>query len=307
MKNLLYGAIEAGGTKFICAVADAQGRTLATTRIPTTNPHDTLSACAGFFSAQQKDGSAYAAIGIAAFGPVDLHSSSPTYGHILATPKPQWSHTNLVAPFSSFGCPVNVDTDVNAAALAESLHGAGRGCEVVVYITVGTGIGGGVSIKGKTLHGAMHPEMGHISVRKHEHDRDFAGTCPFHGDCLEGLACGPAIVARYGASLDALPEDHEAFDVISHYLGQLAATVILMLSPERLIMGGGVMGNPRMLERVRRKTAQQLNGYVVSVRGSFLPSLDALLASPGLGDQSGITGALAMARLAAGQCLDGRS
>ncbi len=301
MKNLLYGAIEAGGTKFICAVADAQGHTFASTRIATTSPQETLAACVDFFNSQQNDESVYAGIGIAAFGPLDLHRGSSTYGHILATPKPQWSHTDLVAPFGVFGCPVNIDTDVNAAALAEALHGAGRGCDVVVYITVGTGIGGGVSIKGQTLHGAMHPEMGHIGVRRHPQDRDFAGTCPFHGDCLEGLACGPAIVARYGVSLDELPDKHAAFEVVSHYLGQLAATVILLLSPERLIFGGGVMSNPRMLDYVRCKAAQQLNGYVVGVDGALLPALDAVIVSPGLGLQSGIAGALALAKDTAGK------
>ena len=299
MNKSLYGAIEAGGTKFICAVADAHGQTLASTRIATTNPADTLAACVDFFRVQQAAYDGYAGIGIAAFGPLDLHSGSPGYGHILATPKPLWSHTDLIAPFAGFGCPVNIDTDVNAAALAEALHGAGRGCDVVVYITVGTGIGGGVSIKGQTLHGAMHPEMGHIGVRRHEHDRDFAGNCAFHGDCLEGLACGPAIVARYGAALEALPEQHAAFEVVSHYLGQLAATAILLLSPQRLIFGGGVMSNPRMLELVRRKTAQQLNGYVVNVRGLFLQAIDTLIVLPGLGEHSGITGALALAKIAA--------
>ncbi len=300
MKEMMYGAIEAGGTKFICAVADAHGQTLASTRIATTSAHDTLAACVDFFESQKNAESIYAGIGIAAFGPLDLHRGSPTYGHILDTPKPQWSQTDLVSPLTRFGCPVAVDTDVNAAAMAEALHGAGRGCDVVVYITVGTGIGGGVFIKGQTLHGALHPEMGHIGVRKHAGDRKFAGTCRFHGDCLEGMASGPAIMARYGAALDALPAEHEAFDVVSHYLAQLAATVILVLSPQRLIFGGGVMGNPRVIESVRRKVAQQLNGYVVGVGGLSMPALDALIVSPGLGDQSGIAGALALARIAAG-------
>ena len=297
MRSRLYGAIEAGGTKFLCAIADDQGHILVTRRIPTTNPQATLAACADFFDEGHNGSNTYTAIGIAAFGPLDLHSSSPTYGHILATPKPLWSHTNLVAPFVRFDCPVAIDTDVNAAALAEAGHGAGRGCDVVVYVTVGTGIGGGVCIKGQTLHGALHPEMGHIRVQRHESDHDFPGLCPFHSDCLEGLASGAAIVVRYGKTLDELPEQHEAYDVIGHYLGQLAATVILVLSPQRLIFGGGVMHKARLLDCARQNTALILNGYA-GLGGSTSAAMTELIRSPGLGDQAGLRGAIALAEAA---------
>ncbi|MDY6984750.1 MAG: ROK family protein, partial [Pseudomonadota bacterium] len=191
MNNARYGAIEAGGTKFICEVMDAEGTALAAARIDTTTPDETLAQMLQFFTRQQQLLGTLDAIGIAAFGPLDLQRDSPTFGHLLKTPKPQWSHTDFVSPLRrAFACAVAIDTDVNAAALAEALCGAGRACGTVVYITVGTGIGGGIYSEGRTLKGALHPEMGHIRVLRHAADAQFAGCCPFHGDCLEGLASG---------------------------------------------------------------------------------------------------------------------
>jgi fructokinase len=293
-KKPLLGAIEAGGTKFVCAVAQAAGEILAETRIATTQPGTTLGAALDFFAAQAARFGDYAAFGIAAFGPLDLRQGSPAYGRLLETPKPGWSHTDLLAPFTRrFGCPAAIDTDVNAAALGEALHGAGRGCGTVAYVTVGTGIGGGVVIDGRTLKGALHPEMGHIRVPRHPHDLDFAGTCPFHGDCLEGLASGTAIRSRYGAPLDGLPPQHEAFQVAGHYLGQLAVNVLLLLSPERLIFGGGVMRNPALLTEIHNVSAGLLRGY--AGMGRSADALQGLIVTPGLGERSGITGALALA------------
>jgi fructokinase len=238
---------------------------------------------------------AFSAIGIATFGPVDPRPSSPTFGQLLATPKSGWSATNLVAPFGQLlGCPVAIDTDVNAAALAEALHGAGRGCGTVVYVTVGTGIGGGIAVDGRTLKGTLHPEMGHIRVARHERDVAFAGTCPFHADCVEGLASGPAIIARYGTSLDRLPPEHEALGIVGYYLGQLAASILLMLSPERVVFGGGVMNYEPLLREVRAAAAKILNGY--AGLGAEAASLDGLIVAPGLGDRSGIFGAIALAQ-----------
>lgn len=291
----LLGGIEAGGTKVLCAAA-RDGNVVAEARIPTTTPTETLLEIERFFARVVTEHGALAALGVATFGPVDLRGASPTFGRVLATPKPGWAGTNWVTPLAArFGCPVGIDTDVGAAALAEALHGAGRGVRTVVYVTVGTGIGGGIAVDGRTFNGALHPEMGHIAVRRHQRDASFAGICPFHGDCLEGLASGPAIAARYGAPFEQLPAEHEAPRVVGHYLGQLAATALLMLSPERIVFGGGVMDHPGLLREVRAMAARVLNGY--SEVGD--PSaLERVIVPPGLGGRSGIVGALSLARAA---------
>jgi fructokinase len=290
----LLGGIEAGGTKFNCVAARPDGRIVAETRIATTSPRETLGAAESFFADAVAEHGALTALGIATFGPVDLRPASPTYGHLLATPKAGWGGADLVAPFARrFGCRVSIDTDVNAAALAEALHGAGRGCGTVVYVTVGTGIGGGIVVDGRTVKGALHPEMGHVRVLRHERDTAFAGVCPFHGDCVEGLASGPAIAARYGVPLERLPADHEAVLVTAHYLGQLAATILLMLSPERVVFGGGVLGSAPLLDALRRSAARFVNGYAGI--GADAGALERLVVAPALGDRSGIVGALALA------------
>jgi len=296
--NALLGGIEAGGTKFVCAAARDDHEIVADTRIETTTPAATLGAALRFFASVAADHGPFGAIGIASFGPLDLRLSSPTYGQILRTPKPAWAAADLVTPFARrFDCPIAIDTDVNAAALAETLQGAARGCRVAVYVTVGTGIGGGIVVDGRTLKGASHPEMGHIRVVRHEHDGAFGGICPFHGDCLEGLASGAAIVARYGAPLDRLPIEHEAVRIVGYYLGQLAATVLLMLSPERVIFGGGVMNSgPLMLAEIRAVAAALLNGY--TTLGRDATALAPLIVAPGLRERSGILGALTLAAIA---------
>jgi fructokinase len=294
--SLLVGAVEAGGTKVLCAAGRAGGGILAETRIATTTPAETQDAAQRFFANVVANFGALAAIGVATFGPVDLRRASPTFGRLLATPKPGWAGTDWVAPLAArFGCPVAIDTDVGAAALAEALHGAGRGCTTVVYVTVGTGIGGGIAIDGRTRSGALHPEMGHIGVRRHGRDGTFSGLCPFHGDCLEGLASGPAIAARYGAALDTLPAEHEAANVVGFYLGQLAATALLMLSPDRIVFGGGVMKHAALLPEIRRAAATLLNGYAGIADAA---ALESIIVAPGLGERSGIVGALALAEAA---------
>ena len=294
--SALLGAMEAGGTKIVCA-ASKGGEIVAQTRIPTRGPDATLAAALAFFETVIGEHGDLSALGIAAFGPLDLRSTSPTFGRLLGTPKHGWAGTDLVAPFARrLGCPVVIDTDVNAAALAETLHGVARGCRTAVYVTVGTGIGGGVVVDGRTLRGSPHPEMGHIRVARHERDTAFAGVCPFHGDCLEGVASGPAIVARYGAPLDALPSDHEAIAVVGHYLGQLAANVLLMISPERIILGGGVMSSEPLLRETRTAAARLLNGY--GGYGASAASLEQTIVAPGLGERSGIVGALVLAERA---------
>lgn len=297
MTAALYGAIEAGGTKFVCATARDVDDIVAETRIPTTTPAHTLQAVEEFFAASVTARGRLRAVGIASFGPVDLNPSSASFGRILQTPKAGWSGTDLVAPLARrLGCPVAIDTDVNAAALAEAAHDGGDRHGTLVYVTVGTGIGGGAVVNGGSVKGLAHPEMGHTRVVRDGRDGDFAGVCPFHGDCLEGLASGSAIVARYGVPLDRLPEAHEAFSVIGNYLGQFAATAILMLSPHRLVFGGGVMKNRALFPEIRATAARLLHGYAGI--GATAASLEHLIVAPRLVERSGLIGAIGLAKSA---------
>ena len=287
----LFGCIEAGGTKVVLGIARDPDTVLRTARIPTTGPCETLDAALAFFADARRDWGALDALGIASFGPVDLDRSSPRWGRIVDTPKPGWSGVDLVTPFAAaLGCPVGFDTDVNAAILAESLWGSATGADVAVYVTVGTGIGGGALVEGRAVHGSRHPEMGHILPRRHPDDRDFPGICPFHRDCLEGLASGPAIAARWGASLSDLGADHPAHDIVAHYLAQLVVAQQSMLSPQRIVFGGGVLGTPGLLDRVRREAARLAGGYFGT------QDYAALVVPPGLGDRAGLLGALALAQ-----------
>ncbi len=297
MTGKLYGGIEAGGTKFVCVLARDIDDVLAEARIPTTSPEATLTRVIDFFSRMQAVHGRMDALGIAAFGPVGLRAGSPNWGRILNTPKQGWSGADLAGPLGDrFDCPVAIDTDVNAAALAESRYGAGRDCKSLAYVTVGTGIGGGVVIDGRSLQGMLHPEMGHIHVRRDPRDADFAGVCSFHGDCLEGLASGPAIVARWGVSLERLRNDHAAYEIIGSYLGQLAAAIALMLSSERIVFGGGVMGNAALLPHIRRSARDSLNAYLPASHDADW--LDRYIVAPGLGDRSGRVGAITLAMTA---------
>lgn len=284
----LFGLIEAGGTKFIVGVARGHD-ILATTRIPTTTPAETMGATIAFLQAQVAVHGPLASIGVASFGPLVLDPTRPDWGHVGKTPKPGWSGADI-APLlgRSFGCPVGIDTDVNGAALAEYLWGAGQGQTSVIYITIGTGLGGGAVIDGKILHGVGHPEMGHFRPARHPDDMDFKGVCAFHGDCLEGLACGPAVIARWGKSLSELGPDHPSHDIIAHYLAQVVVTLQAIFEPGRIILGGGVMGTPGLIARVRAAAMAQGAGYFVSNAGE-------IVVRPGLGDEAGLRGALALA------------
>jgi fructokinase len=284
----LYGGIEAGGTKFVCAVGETPQTMQASTSIPTTTPPTTLSQVTAFF---QHYG--VRAIGVAAFGPIDLDQESPTYGHILSTPKVAWQGCPIVDILQDvLRVPVAVDTDVNAAALAEATYGAGQGCDPVVYVTVGTGIGGGAVIQGRPLHGLMHPEMGHMLLARAPGDARPSG-CPFHHDCLEGLASGHAIQVRFGAP-EMLPPQHEAWALEATYLGQALATIITVLSPQRIIIGGGVMHQSHLLPRICEACAQVLHGYVPRLRAAA--DFEAYIVPPALGDLAGVMGALLLAR-----------
>lgn len=290
----LFGGIEAGGTKFVCAVGTGPGDLRAETRFPTTTPEETLGSAIAFFEAQARK-EPLAAIGIASFGPLDPDLDSPTFGHITATPKPGWSNTDFVGTISqALGIPVGFDTDVNGAALGEHRWGAAQDVETFVYLTVGTGIGGGGMVGGRLLHGLMHPEMGHIRV-PHDRDQDpFEGICPFHQDCLEGLACGPALEARWGQRAENLREDHPAWALEAHYLAMGLVAMICILSPQRIVMGGGVMQQPFLLPMVRSQVQALLNRYLQIPQ--ILEQIDRYIVPPALGGRAGVLGAIALAQ-----------
>jgi fructokinase len=285
----LFGCIEAGGTKFVVGVATAPNDVRETSIIPTTTPDETIAAAIAWLKdATQRHGN-LSSVGIASFGPAELDTASPHWGFITETTKPGWSNTDFASRIAkALGVPVGFDTDVNGAARAEALWGAGIGHRISVYLTIGTGIGGGAIVDGVPLHGLSHPEMGHIRPRRHGDDRDFPGVCPFHGDCLEGLASGPAILARWGASLSELPSDHPAHDIIAWYLAQLVTTLQAIMEPGRIILGGGVMGAPGLLARVHTQAAEQGASY-------FRGKAEDIIVSPGLGDRAGLIGGLALA------------
>lgn len=291
----LYGAIETGGTKVLCAVGHRYDDVLDETRIETTTPAETLRRVVAFFEAAESRFTPVDAIGVAAFGPIDVDPASPTWGRLRSTPKPGWSDADILAPLRArFRCPIVLDTDVNAAAWAELRVGTARkrALHSLVYVTVGTGIGGGGVLRGRTLQGATHAEMGHIHVRRDPRDLDFAGVCPFHGDCLEGLACGPAIAARWGSALTRLGDHSVARSVIGGYLGQLAATISLMLAPQRIVFGGGVMKDDALLPHIRQTLMAELNGYLPSARPE---SLHDYIGVPTLEDRAGLCGAFMLA------------
>lgn len=289
----LFGAIETGGTKTVFAIGNADGELLACERCPTGEPDSTLATALAFLRNAARRQGPLQGVGIASFGPLHLNPRDSAFGHLGATPKPGWSGFDLLGRVQQLSLPVALDTDVNAAALAEQRWGAGRDRDPLVYVTVGTGIGGGVMVHGRPLHGLMHAELGHLRPRRHHLDSDFAGICPFHGDCLEGLASGPAIIARHGASLAALPVEHPAWSIQTDYLGQLCAQITLALSPQRIIFGGGVMQQAALFEPIRERLHHWLGGYI-----GALDCADALrdyVVPAQLEPNAGILGALALA------------
>ncbi|MGV3511780.1 MAG: ROK family protein [Novosphingobium sp.] len=290
----LIGAVEAGGTKFVLALARQDGKILAHTRMPTNTPAETWPAMHAFFETASAQHGQIAAFGVASFGPIDIDPASPAYGTFTTTPKPGWSGARFHDVLSAFGVPIKVDTDVNGAAIGEWMAGAGQGCRTLAYTTIGTGVGTGVVRDGQSLMGISHFESGHIQPPRNPVRDPFPGICPYHADCLEGLACGPAIERRWGTSLDKLgPEE---VGMVADYIGHLAATLVLLHMPDRLIFGGGVMKAPGLIEAVRKATAAKLNGYVQHPR--LDDGLESYIVTPGLGDDAGITGAIELGRQA---------
>lgn len=291
--ELLYGGIEAGGTKFVCAMGTESGTLRARVEFPTTSPGETIARALAFFQEQTRQ-ARIAGIGIASFGPVDPNPASAHFGCITSTPKEGWRNVELMGPVKgAFGVPVAFDTDVNAAALGERRWGAARGLDTFVYVTVGTGIGGGGMADGRPLHGMLHPEMGHMRIAHDLIADPFSGVCPFHGDCLEGLASGPAIEARWGGKGQALREDHEAWKLEAHYLALGVNNLICTLSPQRIILGGGVMRHAGLFPLIRRRTRELLNEYIETPE--ITEHIDEYIVPPTLGDNAGVLGAIALA------------
>ena len=290
----LFGGIEAGGTKFICAVGTGPDDLKDVISIETTTPEETIGTVIEYLGKYKKE---LSALGIGSFGPIDLRKDSATYGYITSTPKKYWGDTNIVGLLKkSFVLPIGFDTDVNAAALGEYRWGAAKGLTDFIYLTVGTGIGGGGMVNGKLLHGAAHPEMGHILI-PHDVDLDpFPGKCPFHKDCLEGLASGPAIKVRWRASADTLKEDHPAWDLEAGYLAAAVVNFIFTLSPQRIILGGGVMGQKHLIKLVRQKVVKLMGDY--GMFDAIRKDISNYIVLPKLGDNAGILGSIALAEKA---------
>lgn len=290
----LFGAVEAGGTKFLCAVGSGLQGVLASERIPTSAPAETFEAVMNFFDKAVAVHGAMSAIGVASFGPIDNDPNSPRFGHVTQTVKPGWINVDMLGPLRDrFGVPVSFDTDVNGSSLGEARWGAGQGLDDFVYVTVGTGIGGGAIVGGKPLHGLVHTEMGHMRVPRHRAD-DFEGVCAAHGDCLEGLASGPAIEARWGERAENLPAEHPAWRLQSHYLGQMCVNLTTILSPQRIILGGGVMHHDGLIDRVRDDFAAGFNDYLPTLEKAG--GLGRYIVPPALGDQSALYGAFTAAQ-----------
>lgn len=284
---MLIGALEAGGTKMVCSIGTPKGGVLQRASFPTLSPEATIPQIVDFISKFDVE-----ALGIGSFGPLDLNPASPTYGHITRTPKTEWEGYPLMPELARrLGVPAAIDTDVNAAALAEYTMGAGMGKGSLLYVTVGTGIGGGIIADGQIVHGLVHPELGHMILAPEEGDPMPDGICPFHRHCLEGLASGPAIEKRWGLSAKLMTDDHPAWELEATYLAQMCANAALMLSPEVIVLGGGVMQQAHLFPRIREKTLALLGGYVASDR--LTPEgIDGYIVPPALGINSGVTGAL---------------
>lgn len=281
---MLIGGIEGGGTKFVCAVGDGTGEILQKVSIPTRDPEDTLKDVKEFFNNYPIE-----ALGIGSFGPVDLERDSNSYGMILNTPKIKWKGFPLLKQLKSdYEIPVFIDTDVNTACLGEYMYGVGKNVESCLYVTVGTGIGAGFVQQGKVYQGKNHSEMGHILVRQHSED-PFEGNCPYHGSCLEGLASGPSIEARYGKKGAMLSDNNKVWESMSYYLAQALINYTMILSPERIIVGGGVMKQENLLGLIREQFVEMLNEYVA------IPDVSEFIVTPKLEDEQGVKGAIRLA------------
>ena len=286
------GALEAGGTKMVLAIYQEDGTELERITLPTETPEVTMPKMIKFFRDHNID-----ALGVGTFGPVDLNPESPTYGYITSTPKLAWKNYPLLEKLlDGQDIPAGIDTDVNAAIIAEAELGAARGCQNAVYVTIGTGIGGGVYSNGKTVHGLLHPEVGHALLKPHPDDPNPRGVCPYHESCMEGLAAGPAIGARVQGDAKDLPDDHPTFAIEAYYLAQMCVNLIMTLSPERIILGGGVMQRQSLIKQVREETLRLLNGYIQ--HPAILEHIDEYIVTPDLFPVSGLVGSYLIGKAA---------
>lgn len=289
----LFGGIEAGGTKFVCAIGSGPDDLREEIRFPTATPDESIPKAIDFFRAH----GALGAIGVASFGPIDPNPASSSFGYVTTTPKPHWANTNFVGPLAdALGIPIGFDTDVNGAALAENRWGAAQDLDTFIYITVGTGIGGGAMVNGQLLHGLMHAEMGHMLLPRDKERDPYEGWCPYHGDCLEGLANGPALEGRWQVDPSTLPPEHPAWELEAHYLALGVVNMVTILSPQRVIIGGGVMDQAHLFPLVRSEVASLLNGYIQ--KDELSHGLDNYIVPPKLGAQAGVLGAIALAERA---------
>ncbi len=283
------GAIEAGGTKMLCAIGDEKGNIEEKIWIPTTTPEETIPKMISFFLEHDIE-----ALGIGAFGPVDLNRNSKSYGHILDTPKIAWRHYDLLGSMKrALQLPIGIDTDVNAACLGEMTFGVAKGLDCVIYLTIGTGIGAGISVNGSLLHGMLHPEAGHIMLKRHPMD-SFAGICPYHKDCFEGLASGPAIYARYGKQAAELQGEDQVWEMEAYYIAQALMNYIMILSPQKIILGGGVMHQQQLFPLIRQELEKAIAGYIQVER---LKKMEEYIVPASLSDHQGILGAMKLAAL----------
>lgn len=289
-EQVIIGGVEAGGTKFVCAIGNEKGEVLLEERFPTESPEVTLPRAVEFFKKAEAEFGKVSRFGVGTFGPAGVNKDRDDYGKILATPKPGWEGADFVGAFEKAFPEASIafDTDVNAAAMGEGAKGAAQGLKTFVYVTVGTGIGGGIIIDGKPLSGLLHPEVGHITVPAFD---DFEGVCPFHGDCLEGLASGTAIGERWGTPAYELPADHEAWELEAKYLAAAVQTLTAIVSPERIIFGGGVMEQEHLFPMIREEYKKNAGGYWPDVENYIVP--------PQLGNQAGIVGCFALAGIEA--------
>ncbi|MFC4303979.1 ROK family protein [Cohnella boryungensis] len=285
---MLIGAVEAGGTKFVCGIGNEEGEALDRISFPTEYPEKTLAQVVDYFKDKGID-----ALGIGSFGPINLNPSSAQYGYVTTTPKPGWSNYPVLPELKkALNIPIGWDTDVNAAALGEATWGAAKGLDSCLYYTIGTGVGVGVYAEGRMVHGLVHPEGGHVLTRRHPEDT-YEGKCPYHGDCLEGMAAGPAIEARWKVKGSELPVDHPAWEMEAYYIGQALASAILLLSPKKIILGGGVMHQRQLFPLVREQVMSGLKGYVASA-ALEAGGIDDYIVPPGLGDNAGLCGSIAL-------------